>query len=114
MDIQDLTGDATHGSIPMYRYNGTSNIFWTNEHKEVIELLRKHASDKKMFFALMEDFFTPAELDGLALRWQIVKELKKGTPQREIAETLKVSISKITRGSRELADPDGGFAKLQL
>lgn len=89
-------------------------MIWTKQQEEVIELLRKQAPEKDVFYALIEDFFTPVELEHLALRWQIIKELKKGTNQREIADKLHVSISKITRGSRELADPNGGFARLQL
>ncbi len=63
---------------------------------------------------LMEDLFTPAEINAVAMRWQVIKELKKGTSQREIADKLKVSISKITRGSRELSDPKGAFANISL
>lgn len=60
---------------------------------------------------LLQDILTPAELEDIAERWQLVKELHKGTPQREIAAKLGVSITKITRGSRMLQDGSGGFAK---
>ena len=58
---------------------------------------------------LLEDILTPQEIDSLAERWQLVQELAKGTPQREVAEKLSVSISKITRGSRVLQYGRGGF-----
>ncbi len=59
--------------------------------------------------ALLEDILTPQELASLAERWQLVRELEKGTPQRTIAEKLKISISKITRGSQMLQFGGGGF-----
>jgi Trp operon repressor len=46
------------------------------------------------------------------MRWQIVKQLACGTPQREIAKNLHVSIATITRGSRELLNKKGGFQQV--
>ena len=60
----------------------------------------------------MEDIFTPTEFEEIVTRWQIVKQLSKSVPQREIARNLGVSIAKITRGSRELRDKKGGFWKV--
>lgn len=57
----------------------------------------------------IEDILTPAEFEKIVTRWQIIKQLSKGVPQREIAKNLRVSIAKITRGSRELRDKKGGF-----
>lgn len=57
----------------------------------------------------IEDILTPTEFEEIVTRWQIVKQLSKGVPQREIATKLGVSIAKITRGSRELRDKEGGF-----
>jgi TrpR family trp operon transcriptional repressor len=57
----------------------------------------------------MEDILTPTELEKIVTRWQIIKQLSRGVPQREIAKKLGVSIAKITRGSRELRDKKGGF-----
>lgn len=55
------------------------------------------------------DLLTPSEYADIIVRWQIVKELYKGMPQRDISKKLGVSISKITRGSRELLNTSGGF-----
>lgn len=60
----------------------------------------------------MEDILTPTEFEEIVTRWQIIKQLSKGVPQRKIAKNLKVSITKITRGSRELRDKKGGFWKV--
>lgn len=58
--------------------------------------------DKKMAENFMSNILTPAERDEIALRLQIFKQLKKGIPQRKVAETLKVSIGTVSRGAREL------------
>ncbi len=59
---------------------------------------------------LLKDLLTPQEIASLAERWQLIQELDKGTPQRDIATKLGISISKITRGSRMLQFGSGGFA----
>jgi len=46
----------------------------------------------------------------MATRWQIVKRLAKGEPQRTISRDLKIGIATVTRGSRALSDKKGGFA----
>lgn len=61
--------------------------------------------------ALLQDLLTPNERESLAERWQIVQLLANGMPQRDIADTLGVSISKITRGSRVLQEGKGGLLK---
>lgn len=54
----------------------------------------------------MEDFLlgilTPKELEEIPRRLEIVKMLKEGIPQHEIAESLGVGVATVTRGSREL------------
>ena len=60
----------------------------------------------------LEDILTPVEFEDIITRWQIIKQLSRGVPQREIAKQLGVSIAKITRGSRELKDKKGGFNKV--
>ncbi|MAE68640.1 transcriptional regulator [bacterium] len=66
----------------------------------------KTEKDAKM---LLKDILTPQELASVSERWQLVQELEKGTPQRDIAKKLGLSISKITRGSRMLQYGSGGF-----
>ena len=54
----------------------------------------------------MEDFFreifTPKELENLVLRWQLLKDLYEGQSQRSIAAKHRISLCKITRGSKIL------------
>ena len=59
-------------------------------------------ADKKTMKRLFKEIFTPAEIQDVALRWRLMKMLHEGTPQREIAQRLGVSLCKITRGSRVL------------
>ena len=59
---------------------------------------------------LLKDILTPAELDSIAERWQLIQALHGGMTQRDISKKLNVSISKITRGSHMLKRGDGGFA----
>ncbi len=79
--------------------------------KELLEILAGIKNSK-----LMEDFLadllTPAEVNAIVKRWQIVKLLYQGLTQREVAKKVGVSIYKVSRGSRELLDKNGGFHKI--
>jgi len=65
---------------------------------------------------LIKDFLrrllTPAETADIAARWALVKALEQKIPQREIARTLGLSLCKITRGSKEMKNPDQAFQKM--
>lgn len=65
--------------------------------------------DLNRFF---EDLFTPAEIDDIALRWKLLKDLHKGMAQRKIAEKYGISLCKITRGSRILKKKDSTILKI--
>ncbi len=81
-----------------------------NRHfKELYELFSS-VENLKEAEKLLNDILTPQELAQLAERWQLIQELHKGTPQRDISKKLDISISKITRGSRMLQYGEGGFA----
>jgi Trp operon repressor len=58
--------------------------------------------DASQLEKLLEEMLTPSEIDALVLRWELLKMLNDGVPQREISKALGVSLCKITRGSREL------------
>jgi len=65
---------------------------------------------------LLERFFrqilTPKEVQDLSSRWELVKLLKKGISQREIARRLHLSLCKITRGARELKKPNSALREV--
>lgn len=56
--------------------------------------------------AEMEDFLrgilTPKEIEEIPMRLQIVKMLKAGVPQHQIAEELGIGVATVTRGSKEI------------
>jgi Trp operon repressor len=58
--------------------------------------------DKEDFVWVVEDVLTPWEITEIADRILIIKMLKSGLSQREIAEKLWVSITTVSRGSRLL------------
>lgn len=60
----------------------------------------------KEFFGCL---FTPSELQDMIKRWLLVKEIDKGTTQREIARMFSMSLCKITRGSKELKKEGSAF-----
>jgi TrpR family trp operon transcriptional repressor len=50
----------------------------------------------------LKELLTPAEVRDITLRWRLLELLAEGVSQRKIAEELKISLCKITRGSRIL------------
>lgn len=80
-------------------------------HTELAQILTS-ISDEGQMGKLLQDFLTPQELEDLVLRWEIVKLLHSGMPQREIAKQLGVAIGTVSRGARELKYGHNGFVKL--
>ncbi len=68
---------------------------------ELIDLLLNIKNREEMKNFLL-GILTPKELEEIPTRLQIVKMLKKGTSQHEIAEKLGVGIATVTRGSKEI------------
>lgn len=66
-------------------------------------------NSRKLMQDLLVDILTPKELAEVVMRWQLIKMLAAGVPQRAIAKKLGISIAKITRGSRALQNEKGGF-----
>ena len=56
-----------------------------------------------------KDLCTPAELQALVDRWQVVEFLEKGLPYRKIHDLTGVSVTTIGRVARFLADGFGGY-----
>lgn len=77
-------------------------------------------NNKKFFTELVDEFLridsredmadflrgilTPSEIEEIPKRLQIVKLLKAGVAQKEIAERLGVGIATVTRGSKEVQE----------
>lgn len=77
---------------------------------EMCNLIAK-SNDSRTIYDFFECLFTPAELKDFATRWLLVKEIDKGTTQREIAKKFGMSLCKITRGSKELKKPGSAFRR---
>ncbi len=57
----------------------------------------------------LKDLCTPAELQALVDRWQVVQYLDEGLPYRRIHELTGVSVTTIGRVARFLSDGFGGY-----
>ena len=79
--------------------------------KELCSLIAQ-TDDPDFIYNFFVCLLTPAERVDCAKRWLLVKEMDKGTTQREIARMFNMSLCKITRGSRELNKPDSAFKKM--
>ncbi len=66
--------------------------------------------------ALIENFLksilTDNEAKDISSRWELVKLLDRGMSQRKIADKLKLSLCKITRGSKELKKENSAFKQV--
>lgn len=69
--------------------------------QELVRLFTAMDDEQKMS-RLFDELFTERELNDLAMRWQLLKELYQGMTQRDIASKHKISLCKITRGSKIL------------
>ena len=78
---------------------------------ELISLIAKN-TDEAFLNEFFSCLFTPAERKDIANRWLLVEEIEKGTPQRDIAKSFKMSLCKITRGSRELKKENSAFVRM--
>lgn len=84
----------------------------TQVKKELLKILRFAAKNQGLLDEFLQDLLTPREYREITARWQVVKQLAQKIPQRQIAKNLKIGIATITRGSRELQNPQGGFAQI--
>ena len=55
------------------------------------------------------DLCTPAELQALVDRWQVVNLLQRDLPYRQIHDVTSVSVTTIGRVARSLSDGFGGY-----
>lgn len=78
---------------------------------EICRLIAE-TDDDQFIYDFFGCLFTPAERRDFANRWMLVKEISKGTTQREIAHRFGMSLCKITRGSRELSKKDSAFRRM--
>lgn len=61
--------------------------------------------------AMLIDLCTPAELEAMADRWQVVPLLLRGVPYRDIHQRTGVSVTTVGRVARCLTHGAGGYRK---
>ena len=66
----------------------------------------RNTRELRQFF---DDLCTPAELQALVDRWQVVEFLQKDLPYRKIHDLTGVSVTTIGRVARCLSDGSGGY-----
>lgn len=77
-----------------------------------VEKIFADIQDHREMITFFQEIFTPKEIKDLELRWELLKELHAGHAQRNIAARHKISLCKITRGSRILKRPGSITKKL--
>ncbi len=65
--------------------------------------------DSELIRRFLESILTPREQAEIAGRWLLVELLDQGESQRHVARRLRMSLCKITRGSRELKKKQSAF-----
>jgi TrpR family trp operon transcriptional repressor len=79
--------------------------------KEFASVLAR-IQDERLIEELLVCMLTKRELEEVDGRWKLVKLLDQGMSQRKIAEKLKMSLCKITRGSKELKKENSAFKRV--
>ena len=62
--------------------------------------------------SFLQDLCTPAELEALVDRWEVVQLVDQGVPYRQIQQKTRVSTATITRVARALSHGAGGYRKI--
>jgi TrpR-related protein YerC/YecD len=83
----------------------------TNEGLEALAKALSVLSSATDVRAFLQDLCTPAEMEALVDRWQVVPYLLEEMPYREIHDHTGVSVTTIGRVSRTLNQGAGGYRK---
>lgn len=76
---------------------------------EALALAINGLKNPEQIYAFLVDLCTPAELEALADRWQVVEPLTKAIPYRQIHDDTGVSVTTIGRVARCLELGTGGY-----
>lgn len=83
----------------------------TESYNDLLDVFARVESRQDMK-VLFEDMFTDAEIKDFTIRWKLMNDLYQHVSQRAIASELRISLCRITRGSRMLKKKDGYVRKL--
>lgn len=76
---------------------------------EALALAFSGLKNAEQVYAFLIDLCTPAELEALADRWQVVEPLTRAIPYRQIHDDTGVSVTTIGRVARCLELGTGGY-----
>lgn len=82
-----------------------------NSSSELAQVLAD-IDDTALMNRFLEEILTPSEKKDISLRWQLLKDLHAGKTQRDIAAEYRISLCKITRGSKILKNDKSVTKKL--
>ncbi|MEN9328742.1 MAG: hypothetical protein RI947_1550 [Candidatus Parcubacteria bacterium] len=77
-------------------------VFMSSRSLQTLITNLEHSTSQKVLKDFLVGILTPKEIEEIAVRIEIIKQLKKGIPQQQIAKKLQVGIATVTRGSKEL------------
>ena len=79
--------------------------------KEITQILAD-ITDPEDIEKFLNEILTENERKDLSLRWDLMRKLHDGIPQRAISSELGISLCKITRGSKILKSGDSIINKI--
>ncbi|AQQ71192.1 Trp operon repressor [Limihaloglobus sulfuriphilus] len=74
-----------------------------SDDKDLLEIIAE-MDDPAELGKFFQELFTKSEIEKFKKRWKLIKLIDQGMPQREIAKKMRISLCKITRGSKILKD----------
>lgn len=79
--------------------------------KEITQIL-SDINEPEDIEKFLNEILTENERKDLSLRWDLMRKLHDGIPQRAISSELGISLCKITRGSKILKSGDSIINKI--
>ena len=77
-------------------------------HKDLYVLIDS-VRDREGLERLLIDLLSPAEIDNIAERWHIMKQIAAGRSHRAIAKSIGTSIAKVSRCARVVKYGNGAI-----
>ncbi len=93
------------------RNGGEEDLILEKAFEELCEALAR-TEDSALIGDFLQGLLTPTERRDVSSRWALVREIDAGTTQREIARKMRLSLCKITRGSKELKKENSPFKRM--
>jgi TrpR family trp operon transcriptional repressor len=105
---KNLDNSLSHNRTVSTKRNETGPMDKLNEIANALA----NIDDPQLIENFLKSILTDNEARDISSRWELVKLLDQGMSQRKIADKLKLSLCKITRGSKELKKENSAFKKV--